>query len=94
MQRFVNMTEEEKDELVCDEVFAMYLRHVSKIVNENYYRTVIRFVLLYRQCLNECGWGKRREHFEKAYSGEEGCCIDEKDEVIKRLKAAEQLEEQ
>ena len=48
MKRFVEMTEEEKDGLVCDEVFAMYLRHVSKIVNENYYRTVIRFVLLYR----------------------------------------------
>jgi hypothetical protein len=96
MRHFVmEMTEEEKDQLSCDEVFALYLRHVSKIVNENYYRTVIRFVLLYRECLNECGWLKRREHFEKAYSGEgESCCIDDKDEVLSRLKKAEQLEEE
>ena len=61
------MTEDEKDKLTCDEIFSLYLRHVSKQVNESYYRTVLRFVLLYRECLNEYGWLKRRDHFHKAY---------------------------
>lgn len=36
-------------------------------MNESYYRTVLRFVLLYRECLNEYGWLKRRDHYHKAY---------------------------
>jgi len=54
-------TEEEKDLMSCDEVFCMYLREISKQVNENYYKQCLRFVLLYRECINECGWLKRRE---------------------------------
>jgi hypothetical protein len=60
------LSEEEKDQMTCDEVFSMYLRHVSKHVNENYYRTILKFILLYRECLNEYGWLKRRDHYEKA----------------------------
>ena len=63
----MDMTEEDKDKMSCDEIFALYLRHVSKQVNESYYRTVLRFVLLYRECLNEYGWLKRRDHYHKAY---------------------------
>ena len=61
MRKFVQLTEEEKDMMTCDEVFSLYLRHVSKQVNENYYRNCVRFVLLYRECLNEYGWLKRRD---------------------------------
>ena len=60
------MEEIEKDQLTCDEVFSFYLRDVCKHVNESYYRTCLRFVLLYRECLNEYGWLKRRDHFKKA----------------------------
>jgi len=81
----LEMTEEEKDKLACDEIFALYLRHVSKLVNETYYRTVLRFVLLYRECLNEYGWLKRRDHYHKAYQGH----IDEHDEILAKLKEAE-----
>lgn len=86
--------------MTCDEIFSLYLRHVSKQVNEQYYKTVLRFVLLYRECLNEYGWLKRREHFYKAYSDslkEEGCTaksVDEFDEVLSRLKKEEEKEEQ
>lgn len=44
----------------------MYLRDICKVVNENYYKTCLRFVLLYRECLNEYGWLKRRDHHLKA----------------------------
>jgi flagellar biosynthesis GTPase FlhF len=63
----MEMSEEDKDKLPCDEIFALYLRHVSKLVNESYYRNVLRFVLLYRECLNEYGWLRRRDHFHKAF---------------------------
>ena len=85
----LEMTEEEKDKITCDEIFALYLRHVSKQVNETYYRTILRFVLLYRECLNEYGWLKRRDHYHKAYQGN----IDQHDEVLSKLKQAEQAEE-
>ena len=62
---FTLMSEEDKDAMTCDEIFSLYLRHVSKHVNENYYRTTLKFILLYRECLNEYGWLKRREHFDK-----------------------------
>lgn len=70
---------EEKDQLVCDEIFSLYLRELSKIVNENYYKTVLRFVLLYRECLNEYGWLKRRDHYQKAEGIE--------DELLLKLKS-------
>lgn len=80
------MNEEQKDSMTCDEVLSMYLREVSKRVNEQYYKTCLRFVLLYRECLNEYGWLKRRDHYQKAG-------ILHQDEVINRLKAEEEREE-
>lgn len=61
MLTFVQMEEERKDDLCCDEIFSLYLRDLSKIVNESYYKTILRFVILYRECLNEYGWLKRRD---------------------------------
>ena len=60
-RQFAEMNEEDKDQLSCDQILALYLRELCKQVNENYYRTVVRFVLLYRECLNEFGWLKRRD---------------------------------
>lgn len=87
MWKFLSMSEEEKDLMNCDEIFSLYLRHVCKLVNENFYKTIIRFILLYRECTNEDGWLKRREHFEKAG-------MLEQDEVINRLKQEEEREEE
>ena len=46
----------------CDEVFALYLSLVATKVNDVYYRSVIRFILHYRDCLNQYGWEKRAEN--------------------------------
>ena len=59
------MSEEEKEILTCDEVFCLYLGDVAKQVNHVYYKTVLRFIMLYRDCLNEIGWQKRKEHYIK-----------------------------
>lgn len=66
MRNFLGKSEEEKDQIKCDEIFTMYLRDICKRVNEGYYKTILRFVLLYRECLNEYGWLKRRDHYMKA----------------------------
>jgi hypothetical protein len=47
------MTDEEMDQLSCDEILVTYLGEVSKRVNLFYFKTVLKFVLLYRECLNE-----------------------------------------
>ena len=89
----LEMKEEDKDLLTCDEVFALYLRHVSKQVNEQYYRTALRFVLLYRECLNEYGWLKRQEHYHKAYAEDTSCKVEQHDAVLSRLRREEECEE-
>ena len=69
--------------MTCDEVFCMYLREISKQVNDNYYKQCLRFVLLYRECLNEFGWLKRRDTFAKA-----GMLAE--DSVLQELKKQEE----
>ena len=86
MYNFKKMTEDEKDKMTCDDIFCMYLRHVSKLVNENYYKQCLRFVLLYRECLNEYGWLKRRETYLEAGM------INE-DTLLASLKTAEEQNE-
>lgn len=44
-----------------DEVFALYLREVSRVVNPDVYKNVLKFILLYRECINEFGWQKKLE---------------------------------
>lgn len=62
----------------------LYLRDVSKRVNQTYYKTIVRFVMLYRECVNEFGWLKRRETLRKAGVSEED------DPVVGEFKAAEE----
>lgn len=38
----------------CDEIFAYYLFKVGKCTNEDFFQVVLKFVLLYRECLNYC----------------------------------------
>ncbi len=53
------------DSITCDKVFGLYLREIATKVNFNFYKQVMKFVFLYRECLNEYGWLKRREHYER-----------------------------
>jgi len=52
-------------------------------VNSEYYKKVLRFVLLYRECMNEYGWIKRRETLNRAKVSEEN------DEILWNLKVKE-----
>ena len=45
-----------------DEILSLYLFRLSNRVNDRYYKsTVLPFVLLFRECLNEFGWAKKLE---------------------------------
>ena len=55
------LSENEKMSMLVDEIFALYLYNVSLKVNDTFYRTVLAFVIFFRECLNEIGWKKRRE---------------------------------
>lgn len=55
------LSEEQRVMLSADDVFTMYLVHVASLVNQDYYRTVLQFVLLYRECFNQYGWQKLAE---------------------------------
>lgn len=81
------MTVCQKDTLTCDQIFCLYLRDQCKKVNENYYKTILRFVLLYRECMNEYGWIKRRETLNRAKISEE------MDDILRVLKIKEQGED-
>jgi hypothetical protein len=47
--------------MLVDEIFSLYLYKISQKVNENFYRTVLLFIVLFRECLNEIGWQKKIE---------------------------------
>ena len=45
--------------MLVDEIFALYLYTVSLKTNPIFYRIVLMFVVLYRECFNHIGWTKR-----------------------------------
>ena len=56
--------------LTAHEIFVLYLRDCSQMVNEAYYRQVMQFILMFEDCLNQHGWYKRAEHECKEYYGQ------------------------
>lgn len=59
-----NLPEEERNKLSSDEVFAIYLYEISKKINPDYYKSMLKFVIAYRECLNKYGWEKKAENDE------------------------------
>lgn len=72
----------EKKQKKCDEVFAEYLDIVAKEVNKNCYAEVLKFVFLFRECLNHYGEklvkGKNddgQDQVQKNTDGKEEYCL-------------------
>lgn len=42
--------------MAVDEVLALYLFQISKLVNYKYYLVVLTFVISYRECFEVYGW--------------------------------------
>ena len=55
------MSEEWRVMMSCDEAMTAFLRDISSKVNLEFYKTVLMFTLLYRDCMNQYGWQKLAE---------------------------------
>ena len=61
-KNYDKLSDQEKVEMLVDEIFAYYLYEVSTKVADTFYKTVLQFVILFRECLEEIGWKKRKEN--------------------------------
>jgi hypothetical protein len=48
-------TIQKKKTIKCDETFAEYLNDVAKVLNKGCYKQTLKFVFLFRECLNHYG---------------------------------------
>lgn len=55
------LTDKDRQEMLVDEIFALYLYRMSNRINQSYYKIVLAYVIFFRECLNEYGWGKKIE---------------------------------
>jgi len=56
MRNYDNLSDKDRSEMLVDEIFALYLYRISQKVNEIFYKTVLTYAILFRECLNEIGW--------------------------------------
>merc|ERR1712086_1136864 len=55
------LTDKDRQEMLVDEIFALYLYRMSNRINQTHYKIVLAYVIFFRECLNEYGWGKKIE---------------------------------
>jgi hypothetical protein len=60
-RNYDKLDEKDRADMYVDEIFSFYLYQLSRKVNEVFYRTVLTYVILFRECLNEIGWNKKME---------------------------------
>lgn len=60
-RNYDNLQDKDRQDMLVDEIFALYLYRMSNRINENYYKIVLAYVIFFRECLNEYGWGKKIE---------------------------------
>uniref|UniRef100_A0A7S3FW29 Uncharacterized protein n=1 Tax=Strombidium rassoulzadegani TaxID=1082188 RepID=A0A7S3FW29_9SPIT len=60
-RNYDNLGDKDRQEMLVDEIFALYLYRMSNRVNQYYYKIVLAYVIFFRECLNEYGWGKKIE---------------------------------
>jgi hypothetical protein len=56
-----NLNDSERNTMLVDEIFAVYLWKISQRVSPEFYRVVVAYTILFRECLNELGWSKKIE---------------------------------
>ena len=58
---YFNLSEQDRTDMLVDEIFALYLFRTSQRVGEDFYKIVLAYVIFFRECLNEIGWNKKIE---------------------------------
>lgn len=80
-RNYDNLTENDRQIMLVDEIFAVYLWRTSQKINEAFYRTVLTYTILFRECLNDLGWSKKIES--------EGLKLEEEPELKQRMEKEE-----
>ncbi len=60
-RNYDNLSENDRQIMLVDEIFALYLYRISNRVNDTFYKIVLAYTILFRECLNELGWQKKIE---------------------------------
>ena len=60
-QEYSKMGEEERNNVSCDDILAVYLRETSQKVNDVFYKLLLRYVICYREFANKTGWEKKKQ---------------------------------
>jgi hypothetical protein len=60
-RKYDNLSDNDRIEMLVDEIFAVYLWRISQKVNDSFYKLVLAYTILFRECLNELGWAKKIE---------------------------------
>ena len=60
-RNYDNLSSNDRQEMLVDEIFSLYLYRMSNRINQFYYKIVMAYVIFFRECLNEYGWGKKIE---------------------------------
>ena len=60
-RNYDKLSEKDRQEMLVDEIFSLYLYRMSNKTNENFYKTILFYIVFFRECLNEYGWGKKIE---------------------------------
>jgi len=42
--------------ITCDDIFALFLIYISRNINEKFYKIIVIFIKLLRDCMNKIGW--------------------------------------
>jgi hypothetical protein len=80
-RNYDNLSENDRQIMLVDEIFAVYLWRTSQKINEGFYRTVLTYTILFRECLNDLGWSKKIES--------EGLKLEEEPELKQRMEKEE-----
>ena len=69
-KEIINLAENKKNMMNCDQIFAIYLREFAQILNSDFYsKKFLKFIVYFRDCLNVYGWHKKAENEVKDYYG-------------------------
>ena len=60
-RNYDNLTDDDRQKMLVDEIFALYLYRMSNRINIQYYKIVLAYVIFFRECLNQYGWAKKIE---------------------------------
>ncbi len=69
-KEIINLAENKKNMMNCDQIFAIYLREFAQILNSDFYsKKFLKFIIFFRDCLNIYGWHKKAENEVKDFYG-------------------------